>query len=111
VTVCYYGGKDRIQASAKVTGDSADRLNKLIETAPAGRNPVRPPQSCDASTDTPHPDAVLLTGNRTVRVRFSTCTGRGMDDGARTAQTTRSIVQAIMAPIHTGYSVSGDLPA
>lgn len=82
----------------------------MLNAASPGRNPDCLPQTCDASSDSPNPDAVLLISNGTVRRTFSSCTGRGLDDGARTAEMSRSIVQAIMAPIHTGYTVSGDLP-
>jgi hypothetical protein len=82
----------------------------MLNAAPPGRNPDRPARTCDAAADSPDPDAVLLTENGTLRIRFSSCTGRGIDNGAGTAQASRGIVQTIMAPIHAGYPVNGDLP-
>ncbi|MCW2642225.1 MAG: hypothetical protein JWP76_4531 [Dactylosporangium sp.] len=119
ITVCYYGGQDRLQASAEIkdaerdteTGDNAHRLAAMLNAAPPGGNPDRPAQTCDARADPPNPDAILLMRDSAVRIRFSTCGGRGMDNGARTVQVTRGVITTIMAPIHSGYSVSADLPA
>jgi hypothetical protein len=121
VAVCYYGGKDRLQASAEIKDGDAHRLATALNTAPPGRNPNRPAETCDPRADRPGVDAILrmedarMNGaaleGATVRIQFSSCTGRGMDNGARTAQVTRSVVETIMAPIHAGYSISGDLPA
>jgi hypothetical protein len=118
ITVCYYGGQDRLQASAEIkdaekdaeTGDNAHRLAAMLNAAPPGGNPDRPAQTCDARADPPNPDAILLMRDSAVRIRFSTCGGRGMDNGARTVQVTRSVITTIMAPIHAGYSISADLP-
>jgi hypothetical protein len=127
ISVCYYAGTDRLQASAEITGDEADRLAGMINAAPPGRNPDRPARSCDARADRPNPDATLRmntlridattrtaaspgTDETTVRIRFSSCTRRGLDNGATTAQVTNDLVRTMMAPVHAGYSLSGDLP-
>ncbi|NJC85364.1 hypothetical protein [Planosporangium mesophilum] len=110
ISVCYYAGTDRLQASAEITGDEAHRLVGMINAAPPGRNPDRPARSCDARTDRPDPDAMLRVTTTTVRIRFSSCTRRGLDNGAATAQVTNDLVRTMMAPVHAGYSLSGDLP-
>jgi hypothetical protein len=126
ISVCHYGGKDRLQASAEIK-DNARQVAAALNAAPPGRNPDRPARTCDARTDPPGDDAALLMKDSTaprvndgaapriddsvVRIRFSSCTGRGMDNGARTVQVSRGVIQTIMAPVHAGYSISGDLPA
>jgi hypothetical protein len=109
IAVCYYGGEDRLQASAEIR-DDAQRLAAMLNAAPPGRSPDRPAQTCDPGADPPGDDAILLMRDGAVRVRFSTCTGRGIDNGARTAQLTPAVIATIMAPVHVGYSISGDLP-
>ncbi|MGC9669746.1 hypothetical protein ACNTMW_24760 [Planosporangium sp. 12N6] len=124
VSVCYYGGGDRLQASAAFGTDtngaapnaSARRLAEALNAAPAGLNPDRPARDCDARADLPGDDAILLlrdgaTTDGTVRLRFSSCTGGGMvNDAGQQARLTRTLVATIMAPVHAGYSVSADLP-
>jgi hypothetical protein len=118
ISVCYYGGKDRLQASAEIK-NNAHQVAAALNAAPLGRNPDRPARTCDARTDPPGDDAALLmrdsaaprVNDSVVRIRFSSCAGRGMHNGARTVQVTRGVIQTIMAPVHAGYSISGDLPA
>jgi hypothetical protein len=114
IRVCYYGGQERLQASAELTSDNARRLATALNAAPPGRNPDRSADSCTDSANPPGDDAVLLAragGDvTTVRVRFGACTGRGADNGSATVQVTQGIVKLFMEPIHAGYSL-GDLPA
>ena len=43
-------------------------------------------------------------------VRFEGCTGRGMDNGARRAAVTQTIIHRTLQPLHVGYGFDGDLP-
>jgi hypothetical protein len=120
ISVCYYAGQRRLQASAELTGDDARKLATALNTAPKGRNPDRPADTCDKASDPPGDDAALLIDGTTVRVRFQGCAGRGADNGTgagngtaggdSTIQVSQGIIKMMLEPIHTGYGFS-DLPA
>jgi hypothetical protein len=114
LSVCYYGEGARLQASARLDGARASELAAALNKAPAGPNPDADPKQCLHPATPPPPDAVLLaagaTAPTTVYVAFSGCVGRGLDNGARRAQVTASIVKLVMTPLGTGYAMNGDLP-
>jgi hypothetical protein len=111
ISVCYYGGETRLQASAELTGDAARTLATALNGSPKGGNPDRPADSCAPATDPAGADAVLLVEGATVRVRFDACTKRGADNGAETVQVNQGINKMFMEPIHAGYGFDGDLPS
>jgi hypothetical protein len=86
----------------------------------AALNAARPGRNADSQTYCRDlypvaPDVVLLvwTGDRQVGavwVTYSTCTGRGLDNGTRQAEVTKTLVGLIMDPLGTGYSLDGNLP-
>ena len=102
----------RLRASWTATGADAVHLAELMNAAPAGANPDPSAQVC-----TPQApgglDAILLVRTNgptaTVRVTFSSCTGRGLVNGSARARVTMTLVRAIMAGIG-GFTLRTELP-
>jgi hypothetical protein len=120
IAVCHYGAMEgqadsgRLLASIELTGDDAISLATLMNRAPAGGNPDVPADQCLAQPT--EPDAVLYvhSGDGSVErvwVQWSDCLHRGLSNGAAEAQVSKTIVAAIMNPLHIGYGFSDDLPA
>ncbi|MFG3711361.1 hypothetical protein [Micromonospora sp. NPDC047730] len=119
ISVCSYGSldpygerRDRIEASARLTGAEAVALAAALNAARPGGNPAPPGLAC-ARPDPVGYEALLLVRHQGdevwVRVNWNGCT-RGLDNGASRAQLTMSLLRNIMGPMKTGYSLSHDLP-
>lgn len=110
VSVCLYAGGNVLQASALIEGSEAEELASALRAAAPGRNADVPANQCLRERDVPPPDVVLIAhgseDRAQVEVTFSTCSHRGMSNGRSDAQVTSGLVQAIMAPLHVGYSHS-----
>ncbi len=116
ISICYYGGRATypLQSSAQLTDEPARQLATALNAARPGGNP-NPPEGTCVQEAPPVPDAVLLVraadGRLTmVWVTYSSCTGRGMDNGVRLAQVTQTLIHLVMKPLHAGYAFNGDLP-
>ncbi|WP_405100352.1 hypothetical protein [Micromonospora sp. NBC_01412] len=118
IGICSYGSSfpsrlDRLQASARLTGSDAAALAAGLNAARPGGNPDVTGSSCPRPEPVDY-DALLLVrhgGAETrVRVTWSGCAGRGLDNGASRAELTMSLLASIMGPVHTGYQLSRDLP-
>src|SRR6266540_789736 len=85
ISICYYGGRATypLQSSAQLTDEPARQLATALNAARPGGNP-NPPEG--------------------------TCAGRGVDNGARQAQVTQTLIHLVMKPLHAGYAFNGDLP-
>lgn len=115
VRVCFYGvGPDRpLAASAELGATDADWFVHAVDSAPAGRNPDAPPDQC-IDTGEVVPDAVLLfiePDGSVARLwmTFSTCTERGLDNGARQAHVSADMVVRLSAILHSGLGYDGTL--
>ncbi|MFG3418460.1 hypothetical protein [Micromonospora sp. NPDC048063] len=119
ISVCSYGSldsyrerRDRIEASARLSGAEATALAAALNAARPGGNPAPPGLAC-APPDPLGYEALLLVRHQGeevwVRVNWNGCT-RGLDNGASRAQLTMSLLRNIMGPMKTGYSLSHDLP-
>jgi len=115
VGVCYYGSTwaMRLEASAELRGAAARDLARAVNDAPPGRNPDAPASQC-RDVDPAVPDVVLQFGDAAGRVSrvwvsFSSCTGRGLDNGARQARLSEALLAEIMAPLSVGYAFPAPL--
>ena len=93
---------DRLETSARVTGEQARDLAAALNDAPAGGNP-------DVGESCAHPIRVapdlllLLTeGDRTTRLwgTVKYCVGRGWDNGTGRAAITAPTLALVAAPLH-----------
>jgi hypothetical protein len=118
IGICYYSGheleSDLLKTSARLTGTDARRLAAALNTARPGGNPDRPAHQC-VDAEPPVANAVLLIDVGTQRVAsvwvtFSTCTGRGADNGLRRVQVTQSMITLLTDPLHTSPLFGADLP-
>jgi hypothetical protein len=116
ISICFYkdAQTDRLQASTELTGASTRQLAAALNAARPGPNADPPAGSC-LDMHAPVPEVVLLVraadgGLTTVWVTFSSCAGRGMDNGVRRAQVTQTIVGMFMRPLFVAYGLNGDLP-
>ncbi|GAB4046330.1 hypothetical protein [Catellatospora paridis] len=96
----------RLRRSMALAGVDAVRLADRLNAAEPGANPDPPARVCTQEGPV-IADAMLIvrSGTTTTRVWaiFSSCTGRGLDNGARRAQLTMGIVWQIMQ--ETGFSM------
>jgi len=118
IGICYYGGheleSDLLKTSARLTGPDARRLAAALNTAQPGGNPDRPADQC-VDAEPPVANAVLLIGVGAQRVAsvwvtFSSCSGRGADNGLRRVQVTQSMIALLTDPLHTKPLFGADLP-
>jgi hypothetical protein len=115
ISICYYGGKV-LTASTKITGAAARQLAALLNAAPAGPNPDAPANQCTEINPLPLTADMVLhlwAGDETVDnvwVSYSGCTGRGLDNGARRAQISHTLLRTIRNHVHAGYHLRADIP-
>jgi hypothetical protein len=112
VSVCYYGGSiSPLTASTRLTGAAAAELLHALDVARPGRNP-----DCGTRNGVDVSQVALQLRDAdgavqdTVGVRFQGCINRGIDRGDKQGIVTRSLVDLIMNPLHTGYEFRPDLP-
>ncbi|MGC5330044.1 hypothetical protein [Micromonospora sp. DT62] len=119
ISVCSYGSpnprgerRDRIEASARLSGAEATELAAALNAARPGGNPAPPGLACARPDPLGYEALLLLRDQGTevrVRVSWNGCT-RGLDNGASRAQLTMSLLADIMGPVKAGYSLSHALP-
>jgi hypothetical protein len=107
VQVCYYGQRERLQASTDLSAGDVARLSAEIDAAVPGRNPDVSPDECISPP--PQPDVVLHVNGSDGRttplwMTFADCTGRGLDNGAMVVRISSAMIGAVMGPLQTGYS-------
>ena len=116
VRVCQYGRyglAGRLVASGELGQGDARWLAEAINAAKPGRNPDVPAWQCTEASP-PQPDVVLhfVGADGTVSwlwATFSSCTGRGIDNGAHQVWVDRPMIERFMTPLRTGISWSGSL--
>jgi hypothetical protein len=125
ISICHYGpspltetrlpdGIPQLDASARITGDAALALAAVLNAAPAGPNPDAPAGRCQEDRAV-LADAVLhlRIGDQsvgTVWITYSTCTQRGLYNGASRAHITHGLLRMIQSHVHAGYSLRADIP-
>lgn len=101
----------RLRRSTVFAGADAVRLAAALNGAAPGLNADPPARMCTQKGPV-NPDALLLvrSGEVTARVWviFSSCTGRGLDNGVRQAQLTMGLLRQIMGRI--GFTMRASLP-
>lgn len=102
----------RLRRSMALAGTDAARLADGLNAAKPGANPDLAADVCRQEGPV-SADAMLLvrSGTTTARVWaiFSSCTGRGLDNGTRWAQLTTGVVQQITQG--TGFTMPAPFPA
>jgi hypothetical protein len=125
ISICHYGVGEPagtpqrtilLDASARITGTDARNLAALLNAAPAGRNQDAPADKCVEERPLPQAADVVLhlwVGDEIVDnvwVIYSSCTNRGLDNGARQAQISHTLLRAIRDHVHAGYHLRADIP-
>jgi hypothetical protein len=105
------GIRSRLRASRTLAGDEAAHLAEAMNSARPGGNPDPPASIC--TQDRPVvPDVMLVVrgenATTTVWATFSSCYGRGLDNGAVRAELTLSLALEIMGRF--GFQMVADLP-
>jgi hypothetical protein len=121
ISICHYGMREPegtpqqtmlLDWSTRITGDDAHTLAALLNAAPPGTNRDGPAHECRETNLLPlRPDIVLRLWNGdkvidTVWVTYSSCTGRGLDNGTRHAQVSHTLLRIM----HAGYTLQADIP-
>lgn len=119
--VCLYAGgrldgsrPGPLAASVRLSAAEVAELVEVVRTAPPGLNPDVDGTRC-AETGQPVPDAVVLAAGQSgppveLRVGYTHCARRGVDDGAAAVQVTQRLVLLIGRLVHTTVWFVGDLP-
>lgn len=115
VSICYYGGTTPLApliASARVSGENARHLASVLNAAAPGPNPDvswckdAPPQIAEMVLRLWSGDTITDS----VWITYSSCTQRGLFNGADRAQMTHTLLGLIRDHVHAGYHLKEDIP-
>jgi len=118
IVLCAYAGEGftngLLETSARPNEEDTRQLADAINTATPGRNANAPAGQCLVLAPA-EPTVVLrvrATGGATtwVWVTYEGCTDRGLDNGVRQAQLTRSLIVAFLRALQVSGGFGGDLP-
>jgi hypothetical protein len=125
ISICHYGVREPegtpqrtmlLAASTRISGADARNLAALLNAAPPGTNQDAPANQCMETNLLPLTADVVLhlwVGDEVVDrvwVTYSSCTDRGLDNGARRAQISHTLLRAIREHVRAGYHLRAEIP-